>query len=124
MSETLSLAELRIKLVKVRGKISAIIPDKNKYHSEYVSAKSSYKLALAKAKIKALQDATCPAERTPTMINAVAETNEAVIVAQKTLDLAECYETGSTLTLDKLEEDCRAIKKAMGSIEVEMKTFG
>lgn len=120
--ETVSMAELRTQLMATRAQIGKVVPEMEQAIKNKIKAKSAYKLALAKAKIKAMQQAKSREEKTPTMINAVAETmieNE-----QIALDKAEIWETALKLKLDTLDEDCAAIKKAMGTLETEMKTFG
>lgn len=120
--ETVSMSELRTHLVDIRAKISNMVPELASAITERIKAKSAHKAALAKAKIKALQMATCKEEKTPTMINAVAETM--IESEQKALDTAEVWEIALKLKIDALEEECKAIKKAMSTIESEMRTFG
>lgn len=122
--EAVSMPELRSNLVKIRAHISELVPSVAKYRQDHVHAKTAYKQALAKAKIKALQEATTKAEQSPTMINAVAEIDKTVVEAQKKLDIAECFVTAADLQMDALEEQCKAIKKAMGTLEAELRTFG
>lgn len=103
--------------------ISKLIPDVAKYRTDHVHAKTAYKQALAKAKIKAMQEATTKSDQLPTMINAYAEIDPIVMAAKNKLDIAECFDTASSLQLAALEEKCLAIKKCMGTLETEMRLF-
>lgn len=122
MNDTVKTPELRAQLVHIRQLISELVPNLAKYRTERVNAKTALKLATAKAKIQAMSAAKTKEEKTPTMINAVADL--LTEREQKAYDLAETMETAIQLKLDALEEECKAIKKAMSSIETEMRTFG
>lgn len=122
MTETAKTPELRIQLIEVRKKIGEMVPSLAKYSEQRVKAKSALKLALAKAKILAMQAAKTKEDKTPTMINAFADIETES--EQAVYDAAECMETAIKLQIDALEEECKAIKKAMNSIETEMRTFG
>ena len=86
--ETKTMTELRNQLIEVRQQISKIVPAYAKYIEDATMAKTELKQAIARAKVVALQSAVTKAQQTPTMINAMADIDPAVMEAQKKYDLA------------------------------------
>lgn len=120
----LTLSNLRGQLVEVRQSISEIVTNINPVRQVYVEAKIKHKRALAAAKLKYKALAQDKEDKSPTMINARAEIDPDVIALEDAMIMAE----GNLLAIETLlsarEEECKALKKAMSSLEAELRTFG
>lgn len=119
-----TLASLRLDLVQCRNAISGMVQNLHPYREEYAKLKNEYDRTVARAKVKYMVLAKTKEEKTPTMLNAMATIDEDVIKTQDAMTIAYAKLQAAETEVNAVEEQCKAIKKAMGSIETEMRTFG
>lgn len=125
MSDTTKeLPELRQDLLLARRNMSQCVKLIEPLRRESILAKTAYQRALAKAKVMARAQASTAADRQPTMINAVAELDGAVIAARDDYDIKLAKYEQAECELKNLDDEIKAIKKAMSTIEAEMRSFG
>lgn len=89
-----------------------------------ILAKTSYQRELARAKVKARAMAVTASDRQPTMINAVAELDDNVIKARDDYDIKLAMYEQAECELKNIEDEIKAVKKAMSTIEAEIRSFG
>lgn len=121
---TKELPELRQDLLAARRGMSQCVRMIEPLRKESILAKTAYQRALAKAKVMARARATTAADRQPTMINAVAELDEDVIKTRDDYDIKLAKYEQAECELKNLDDEIKAIKKAMSTIETEMHAFG
>lgn len=119
-----SLAELRPMLVQARKRIGDMVKQMDSFISDARIAKTEYERAFARAKVKEFARAKTTADKTPTIINALAELDADTIAAKDKYDLAIAKLEAFQVEFKAAEEDSISIKKAMSTIETEMRTFG
>ena len=118
------LAELRQDLLQARRNMSEATKKIGALRQASILAKTTYQRELAKAKVKYRELATTTADKQPTMINARAELDENVIKAKDDYDIKLAMYEQAECELKNLEDEIKAIKKSMSTIETEMRSFG
>lgn len=118
------LAELRQDLLRARRNMSECVKKIHPLRQASILAKTAYQRELARAKVKAREQAQTAADRQPTMINANAELDEEVIKSKDEYNLKLAMYEQAECELKNMEDEIKAIKKAMSTIETEMRSFG
>lgn len=118
------LAELRQDLLLARRNMSECVKKIDPLRKAMILSKTAYQRELARAKVKARELAQTTADKQATMINAVAELDENVIKARDDYDIKLAMYEQAECELKNLEDEIKAIKKSMSTIETEMRSFG
>ena len=118
------LAVLRQDLLLARRNMSECVKKIDPLRKAMVLSKTAYQRELARAKVMARARAVTAADRQPTMINAVAEIDESVIKAKDDYDIKLAMYEQAECELKNIEDEIKAVKKAMSTIETEMRSFG
>jgi hypothetical protein len=122
--QDLTLAELRPLLIQARKRIGEMVKQMKTYICDHQAAKTIYERAFARAKVKEYARAKTTAGKSPTIINALAELDSDTIIAKDAYDLSKANLESFTVEFKAAEEDSISIKKAMSTIETEMRSFG
>jgi hypothetical protein len=109
------LSQLGAKLASEVNKLGKVVAG---YESDFAIKTKIYKLELAKAKVL-YKDARMQ----PTMINAIAETTESVIVAGNDLQCAEALLLMGKAELDGQDKQYTMVKKIIDLKVQELRTF-
>ena len=117
------LAELRQDLLQARRNMCECVKKIDPLRKAMILSKTTYQRELARAKVKARELAVTAADRQPTMINAVAELDEAVIRVKDEYDIKLAMYEQAECELKNIEDEIKAVKKAMSTIETEMRSF-
>ena len=118
------LAALRIELSAARKLLGEMAKQMQTFIDEHTTAKTAYERAFARAKVKEFAKAKTTADKQPTILNALAEIDDEVMVAKDSLDLKYAKLEAFKVEFGAVEQDIMSIKKSMGTIESEMRTFG
>lgn len=118
------LAELRQDLLLARRNMCECVKKIDPLRKAMILSKTAYQRELARAKVMARELATTAADRQATMINAVAELDEAVIRVKDDYDIKLAMYEQAECELKNVEDEIKAVKKAMSTIETEMRSFG
>jgi chromosome segregation ATPase len=119
-----TLAEYRVELDNARMQIDKFSPILQDLAKQMPAVRTKYKRAYSRAKAAAFDNAKTKEEKLPTVINARADIDAVVMAAQDELDALEGRLEAGQIFMKRLEEDCNAIKKCIGSIETEMRNMG
>ncbi len=119
-----SLSELRPMLIDARKRIGEMVKVMNDYIANHANAKTAYEREFARATVREYCLAKTAADKTPTIIKALATIDANVIVAKDLFDLASAKLDAFQVEFKAIEEDCLSIKKCMGTVQSEMQTFG
>lgn len=118
------LAELRQDLLLARRNMSECVKKIDPLRKAMILSKTAYQRELARAKVKARELAQTTADKQATMINAVAELDDNVIKARDDYDIKLAMYEQAECELKNIEDEIKAVKKAMSTIETEMRSFG
>lgn len=118
------LAELRQDLLLARRNMCECVKKIDPLRKAMILSKTAYQRELARAKVIARARAVTAADRQATMINAVAELDENVIKARDDYDIKLAMYEQAECELKNIEDEIKAVKKAMSTIETEMRSFG
>lgn len=119
-----NLSELRPMLIESRERVKGMVELMKSYIEDSTKFKTEYERAFARAKVKNFVTAKTKEEKMPTMLNALAEIDEEVMIAKDKWDTAYARLEAFTVELKAAEEDSISIKKAMSTIMAEMSQFG
>lgn len=118
------LAVLRQDLLTVRRNMCECVKKIDPLRKAMILSKTAYQRELARAKVMARARAVTAADRQATMINALAELDEAVIRVKDDYDIKLAMYEQAECELKNIEDEIKAVKKAMSTIETEMRSFG
>lgn len=118
------LAVLRQDLLLARRNMCESVKKIEPLRTAMILSKTAYQRELARAKVMARARAATAADRQAAMINAVAELDGAVIRVKDDYDIKLAMYEQAECELKNIEDEIKAVKKAMSTIETEMRSFG
>lgn len=117
-----SMPELRQLLAEISNRIGGLTPTLATYRTETTNAKNAHKRTLALAKVNAM-NAHNLGKNHQTLINAYATSDPDVIAAELQYQTAAATLEMGQAELASLDEQCKSVKKMIGSLETEMRCF-
>ena len=117
-----TMAELRQLLAAISNRIGGLTPTLATYRTETTNTKNAHKRAFALSKVNAMNTHNL-GKNHQTLINAYATSDPDVIAAEFQYQTAAATLELGQAEFAALDEQCKSVKKLIGSLETEMRCF-
>jgi hypothetical protein len=117
-----TMPELRKLLTDISNRIGGLTPLLAQYRTEAANTKNAHKRSLALAKVNAMNKQGL-SKNHQTLINAYAGSDPDVIAAELAYQTAAATLEIGQAELAALDEQCKSVKKLIGSLETEIRAF-